>query len=115
MDRAEVKRRIRGTVPGVQPETSPAATVNIKFCRGVVHASISLTVSLSDVGSMRVCYYPWPEDICWAAVPINTAEGHGEVFAVFHVSSGTTRNSHCPLHLRSNRLCTVKVQSLTIL
>jgi len=71
MDRVGVKRRIRGTVPWVQPDTSPAATVTIEFCRGVAHASISLTVSLSDVVGMRLRYYPWPGVICWAAVPIN--------------------------------------------
>jgi hypothetical protein len=45
--------------------------VTIEFCRGVAHASISLTVSLSDVVGMRLRYYLWPGVIYWAAVPIN--------------------------------------------
>jgi hypothetical protein len=81
MDRVGVKRRIRGTVPWVQPETSPAVAVTIEFCRGVAHASISLTVPLSNVVGMRLRYYPWPGLICWTAVPINCAGSHGEVLS----------------------------------
>jgi hypothetical protein len=71
MDNVGEGQTIRGATALAQPESSPAATVTCEFCRGVAHASISLTVTLSDVVGMRLRCYPWSGVICWAAVPIN--------------------------------------------
>jgi hypothetical protein len=71
MDNVGAEQPIRGATALAQPESSPAATVTIEFCRGVAHASISLTIPLSNVVGMRLRYYPWPGLICWAVVPIN--------------------------------------------
>jgi hypothetical protein len=69
-----------------QPESSPAATVTSKFYCGVAHASISLTVSLSDVVGMCLRFYPWPEVVCRVTVAINSTVVHDEVFTSSLVS-----------------------------
>jgi hypothetical protein len=61
--------------------------VTSKFSRGGTHAVISITVSPKDVVGMRSRCYPWLCGDRRAAVAINSAGNHSEVFTPPQVSS----------------------------
>jgi hypothetical protein len=82
-----LKPGVTGAISRAQPESSPAATVTSKFSRAGTHAVISLTVSPTDVVGMRSRCYPWPCGDRRAAVAINSAGNHDEVFTPPLVSS----------------------------
>jgi hypothetical protein len=95
MDNVGAGQPIRGATALAQPGLlTDGRRDSGKFCRGVVHASISLTVSLLAMWSTCHSDVIRGREDRRTATAINSRWVHGEALAVLQVSSSATRNSH---------------------